>query len=268
MPGFSIIQPSTRGSAYLSRQLPRHWSAGLFSIFLQGNKGLYLTLLLARRQERCGQFIIDDEMADSPEPSKLQEHARAPLEPPDVELVARVRAGDESAFEELFNRHRRRVSLIASRFFRQREQVEEIVQESFTKAYFALGDFSNEQEASFAAWVARIAYNSCYDELRRQKRRQETTLSDVSEEDTAWLKESLRSTGEGSDVEKETVARDLAGKLLSRLSAEDRTVLVMLDAEGMSVSEIADATGWSISKVKVRAHRARASLRRVLQRFL
>lgn len=204
-------------------------------------------------------------MADSAEPINLEERTSTSLEPSDAELVAGVRRGDESAFEELFNRHRRRVSLIASRFFRQREQVEEIVQESFTKAYFAINDFSNEQDASFAAWIARIAYNSCYDELRRKKRRQE---NDVSEEDAAWLRDNLRSEGAGSDVEGEAVARDLADKLLARLSAEDRMVLVMLDAEGMSVSEIAGMTGWSASKVKVRAHRARASLRRVLQRFL
>lgn len=207
-------------------------------------------------------------MTDAPESIKQEERAGLPNEPPDVELVARVRAGDETAFEELFNRHRRRVSLIGSRFFRQREQVEEIVQESFTKAYFALKDFSNEQEASFSAWISRIAYNSCYDELRRQKRRHESTLSDVSEEDSAWLEENLRSVGAEGDVEGTAVTRDLADKLLSRLSAEDRTVLVMLDAEGLSVSEISDVTGWSVSKVKVRAHRARASLRRVLQRFL
>jgi RNA polymerase sigma-70 factor (ECF subfamily) len=209
-----------------------------------------------------------DEMADSSDPIKTKSPARSVAEPPDVELVARVRDGDESAFEELFNRHRRRVALIASRFFRQREQIEEIIQESFTKAYFALGDFSNQQEASFAAWVARIAYNSCYDELRRSKRRHESAMSDVSDEDTDWLKESLRAEEPGGDVEAVAITRDLADKLLSRLSAEDRLVLIMLDAEELSVNEIATLMGWSVSKVKVRAHRARASLRRVLKRFL
>src|ERR671926_677955 len=99
----------------------------------------------------------------------------APLQPApdlaDAELAARARAGDESAFEELFRRHRRRVALIAARFFRRREQVEEVVQESFTKAYFALAEFGGGRDASFAAWLARIALNVCYDELRRQKRR-------------------------------------------------------------------------------------------------
>lgn len=207
-------------------------------------------------------------MADSSETVNVASLQRPSQEPSDLQLVAKVRDGDESAFEELFNRHRRRVALIASRFFRQREQIEEIVQESFTKAYFALGDFSNQQEASFAAWMARIAYNSCYDELRRMKRRHESALSDVSEGDASWLKETLHAEVTGGDIETIAIKRDLADKLLSRLSAEDRLVLVMLDAEELSVAEIAELTGWSVSKVKVRAHRARASLRRVLKRFL
>jgi RNA polymerase sigma-70 factor (ECF subfamily) len=209
-----------------------------------------------------------EEMADKSERASVRSQAASSAEPPDVELVERAAAGDEEAFEQLFNRHRRRVSLIAGRFFRQREQIEEIVQESFTKAYFALGDFTNTQEASFAAWLARIAFNTCYDELRRMKRRPESALGDITEEEDAWLKEQMRDVGAEANVESATIARDLAGKLLSRLSPEDRLVLVMLDAEGLSVSEIAKLTKWSASKVKVRAHRARASLRRVLGRFL
>ncbi|HVF27577.1 MAG TPA: sigma-70 family RNA polymerase sigma factor [Pyrinomonadaceae bacterium] len=212
-----------------------------------------------------------DEMADSPDipdPAILQSQLPLTIEVSDVELVARVRAGDEEAFEELFNRHRRRIALVAGRFFRQREQIEDIVQETFTKAYFALDSFSGDQAMSFGAWLARIAFNTSYDELRRIKRHPESAMSNVSEEESAWLKEQLRDEGAGANVESEIVARDLAGKLLSRLSPEDRMVLVMLDAEGMSVSEIAQQTDWSPSKVKVRAHRARVSLRRVLERFL
>jgi RNA polymerase sigma-70 factor (ECF subfamily) len=212
-----------------------------------------------------------DEITDSSDltleeapPGSIAEPAGGPA---DVMLVNQARTGDEAAFEELFNRHRRRVSLIASRFFRQREQIEEIVQDSFTKAYFALSDFSNTQENSFASWLARITFNVCYDELRRMKRRPESALSDVSEEESVWLKQHLPAEA-GRDVESATVSRDLAAKLLARLSPEDRLVLVMLDAEGMSVSEIAKLMNWSSPKVKVRAHRARASLRRVLKKYL
>src|ERR1044071_10373063 len=113
---------------------------------------------------------MDETAEDHSNPESSGAPAPSIAEPTDVELVARAHAGDEVAFEELFNRHRRRVALIGSRFFRQREQIEEIVQESFTKAYFALADFSNTQENSFASWLARIALNTCYDELRRLKR--------------------------------------------------------------------------------------------------
>jgi RNA polymerase sigma-70 factor (ECF subfamily) len=201
------------------------------------------------------------------EPADISGHAstRAP-ERADAELATRARDGDEAAFEELFRRHRRRVALIAARFFRQREQVEEVVQESFTKAFFALSEFANGRDASFAAWLARIAFNTSYDELRRQKRRPEGALEELTEEETATLAERLR--GEGADAESAVVSRDLATKLLARLSPEDRLVLVMLDVEGLSVAEIASLLNWTGSKVKVRAHRARAHLRRVLERFL
>ena len=210
-----------------------------------------------------------DGMTDNSDTSTLSATVEvSSVETPDSELVARVRAGEEEAFEELFNRHRRRVALIASRFFRQRQEIEEIVQESFTKAFFALPEFSNQQDNSFASWLARIAFNTCYDELRRLKRRPESALSNVNEEEAAWIKEQARGDGAGQDIESTAVARDLAEKLLSRLSPEDRLVLLMLDVEGMSVSDIARTNKWTDSKVKVRAHRARESLRRVLRKFL
>jgi len=139
----------------------------------------------------------------------------------DDALVAAAAAGDEAAFEQLFERHRRPVARIAGRFFPQREQIEEIIQDSFTKAYFALNTYHGTHEASFRAWLTQIAINTCYDQLRR-----------------------------------------------ARLSPEDRLVLTLLDVEGFSVAEIAEFMNWTISKVKVRAHRARAHLRRVVQRFL
>ena len=210
-----------------------------------------------------------DETADNRDTAEAPGNAaEGHAGPTDAALVARVREGDDPAFEELFNRHRRRVASIAGRFFRRREQIEEVVQESFTKAFFALPEFSNQREASFAAWLARIAFNTCYDELRRNKRRPESALSEVSAEEALWLRERLTDEAAGADVEADASAKDLAAKLLARLSPEDRLLLVMLDVEGMTVSEIAESTKWSASKVKVRAHRARTSLRKVLARFL
>lgn len=207
-------------------------------------------------------------MADNFDTVTAVSSSRPASEVSDIELVARVNATDELAFEELFNRHKRRVALIAGRFFRQREQVEEIVQESFTKAHFGLSDFANQQENSFASWIARIAFNSCYDELRRMKRRPESSLSDISAEDSIFLNSQLHSNSAAPSNESTTIKRDLAEKLLAQLDPEDRLVLVMLDIEDMSVADIAELNNWSVSKVKVRAHRARVRLRKILKRFM
>src|SRR5205807_938150 len=187
-------------------------------------------------------------------------------EPTDDALVAAAGAGDEVAFEQLFERHRRQVARIAGRFFPQREQIEEIIQDSFTKAYFALGSYHGTHASSFKAWLTQIAVNSCYDQLRRTRRRPEQSFGDFNENEAYEVTAQLRAAR--SDVESALVSRDLAGKLLARLSPDDRMVLTLLDVEGVSVAEIAELTNWSVSKVKVRAHRARAHLRRVLGRYL
>src|SRR5207253_8856477 len=184
----------------------------------------------------------------------------------DDTLVAAALAGDEDAFGKLFERHRRQVARIAGRFFSQVEQIEEIIQDSFTKAYFALSTYHGTHAASFKAWLSQIAINCCYDQLRRARRRPEQGFGDIEESEAQEFAAQLRSPPR--DVETELVSRDLAVKLLSRLNADDRLVLTLLDVEGFSVAEIAEATNWSISKVKVRAHRARAHLRRIMQRYL
>ena len=187
-------------------------------------------------------------------------------EPTDDVLVSAAVAGDEGAFELLFNRHRRQVARIGGRFFSQREQIEEIIQDTFTKLYFALNSYHGTHAASFKAWLTQIAVNCCYDHLRRARRRPEQGFGDIEETEAQEFAAQLRSPP--MDVETQLISRDLAAKLLSRLSADDRLVLTLLDVEGFSVAEIAEMTNWSISKVKVRAHRARANLRRVLQRYL
>ena len=187
-------------------------------------------------------------------------------EPSDADLVANVAKGDTASFESLFERHRNRVAAIAGRFFQHPPQVEEIVQETFIKAYFGLSNFTQIKVDSFAHWLARIAFNNCYDELRRQSRSQERTLSDFDEAERRKLRELVG--GVGAKPETTAINRDLAHKLLRRLSADDRLVLVLLDVEGLSVAEIANLMDWSSPKVKVRAFRARADLRRLLKKFL
>lgn len=179
----------------------------------------------------------------------------------DQMLVDSVRAGDDGAFELLFHRHKRHVARIAGRFFDKRETIEEVIQQTFTKAFFGLGDYSADRGPSFVAWLSRVAINACYDELRRVRRRPERPLSEVTRDEVQWLNSRLRT----EDSESNLVSRDLANKLLAYLCPDDRLILTLMDGEDMPVKEIALITGWSISKIKVRAHRARISLRKVLQ---
>lgn len=184
----------------------------------------------------------------------------------DADLVDAVLKGDATSFTHLFERHRQRVTSIAGRFFLHSPQIEEIVQETFIKAYFGLPNFSQNKVDSFAHWLARIAFNCCYDELRRQSRNPERMLTDFDEAERQQLR---ALTGvETTTVESTAINRDLAHKLLRLLSAEDRLVLVLLDVEGLSVAEIAQLMGWSSPKVKIRAFRARADLRRLLKKFV
>ncbi|MGH9751839.1 MAG: RNA polymerase sigma factor [Blastocatellia bacterium] len=194
--------------------------------------------------------------------------AEAPTEMTDDELVAAARAGDEFAFGRLFERHRRLVSKLGYRFFSRREQVEEIIQESFIKAYFALDDYQGGGEKSFVSWLARIAVRTSYDELRRVRRRGESNIGDLSEEEAAYLHERLRSSGASGNVEGAAISRDLANKLLSQLRPDDRLVLALLKLEELSVAEISNLTGWTAAKVKMRSHRAQRWLRRLLRKFL
>src|SRR5512145_2671518 len=159
--------------------------------------------------------------------------AEAPTEMTDDELVVAARAGDEFAFGRLFEGHRCLVSRLGYRFFSRREHVEEIIQESFIKAYFALDDYQGGGEKSFVSWLARIAVRNCYDELRRARRRGESSIGDLSEEEAAYLHERLRDLSSSGNVEGAAISRDLANKLLAQLRPDDRMVLALLKLEDL-----------------------------------
>lgn len=181
----------------------------------------------------------------------------------DAQLVELILAGDETAFESLFDRHKRFVGTIASRYFRQPEQIEEILQIAFSKAYVELAKFRGVYDLSFPSWIGRIAANACLDILRSQKRRPEDLVDNIEAAETL-IRDALIHRSDEECLSD----RDLADKLLSHLAADDRALLQMLYAEEMSAADAAEQLGWSISKIKVRAWRAKHSLRRILKRYM
>ncbi len=191
-------------------------------------------------------------------------HIRAELT--DRQLVNAVLAGNTDTFEQIFDRYKRTVAITASKFFRRPEQIEEIIQISFSKAFTELANFRGQHEASLGSWLTRIAANTCLDAIRSQKRKPEDLNCELSDGETATLLD--LATDRERSAEDELAVRDLSTKLLARLPEDDRALLQMLYVEEMTVIEIADILGWSRSKVKIRAWRARNSLRRILGQYL
>jgi len=185
----------------------------------------------------------------------------------DDEAVKQCLAGDREAFEVLVERYSRAVFNLTGRFFRQPELREDIAQEAFIKAYQSLHTY--RRGASFERWLMRITVNACYDELRRMKRRQEFTLADLTDDETAWLEEALSKPAMQGFEKKQRSERAaaLAEKLLHSLAPEDRMVMLMYERDGLSTAEIAELTGWSRSKVKIRLFRARRVLDKRVRRL-
>jgi RNA polymerase sigma-70 factor (ECF subfamily) len=176
--------------------------------------------------------------------------------PGDSALVRASLAGDDGAFAELIRRHKGRVFGTCSRFARDAHQLDDLCQEVFLRAWRKLGSFRGD--APFEHWLARITITSCYDFLRRERRhRNQLSLDDCPAE--------LRDSGADAAIAAGR-ARELVEWGMRRLSAEERLVLTLLEIEERTVREIATHTGWSESNVKVRAFRARARLKDILER--
>jgi RNA polymerase sigma-70 factor (ECF subfamily) len=174
---------------------------------------------------------------------------------PDGRLVAAVLDGDDGAFAGLVGRHKRQVLRIAARFCRTPQELEELGQEIFLKAYADLGRYRGD--APFSHWLSRIAVRSCYDALRRRRR----------EIDTLPLDDAAPYLADGSIPRKEDAeaARDLLSRALSCLRPAERLVITLLSLEERTVREVAALTGWTEVNVKVRAFRARRELKRILE---
>jgi RNA polymerase sigma-70 factor (ECF subfamily) len=186
------------------------------------------------------------------------------MEQTDAELIKAVLAGDTASFEALIARYQPRVFATARRYARRESEVEDIVQEVFLKAFTKLGTFRGE--SPFEHWLMRMSVRTCYDFLREHQRNREQAISEITDEEAQWLEKI--SSGVDPDAEhRVSAARLLVHKLLDQLSPESRLIIQLLEIEEKSMKEIAELTGWSIPMIKVRAFRARAAMRKTLERL-
>ena len=179
----------------------------------------------------------------------------------DAELLERIRGGATDDFAGLVQRHQSRVFAILHRYERDAHRVQDLAQETFLKAWRALAQFDGR--APFEHWISRIAARVALDHLRKERRRKnEVALPELGEEVLDWL----RSGDENSELDSRNAA-EILELAMRELSPADRVVITMQELEGHSVKEIAAVIGASGIAVRVRAMRARAKLKRAVEKL-
>lgn len=180
-------------------------------------------------------------------------------------LVRRVQQGDEMAFREIVERYQAKVFSIIYGILRNHNDAEDIAQQVFAKIYFSIRKF--DFRSSLLTWIYKITVNECYDYLRKKRVRKLVYESDFSEEDANRMSNSEMSMDHAPSAEIRLSQRDYVHKLLSRVSEEDRLLMVLKEVEGHSVEELAQMTGMNENTIKVKLFRARQKLLKAAQRL-
>ncbi len=170
----------------------------------------------------------------------------------DEELVRRFVAGDTDAFTELMAAHEDRVFAICMRMLRDREAALDAVQDTFIAVFRKAGRFSGR--SAFSTWLYRVAVNTCYDSLRRQRRRPTVPLPEHSDPADSAGEDDFRSV---------EVRPDIAAAL-AELPAEFRAAVVLADLEDLPLQEVGDILGVPVGTVKSRVFRGRRLLAEAL----
>ncbi|MDB4912427.1 MAG: polymerase sigma factor, sigma-70 family [Gemmatimonadetes bacterium] len=172
----------------------------------------------------------------------------------DAALVARVRSGDERAFNELVQVYMRQAFQLAYRVVGHREDAEDLVQESFLAAYQYLDSF--DATRPFGPWLMRIVLNRGANLRRSRARRETEPETDAVSPAPSALDESER-----------TEAREMLTRALAKLSERQRMIVTLFDVDGMTSTEIGDMLELSAGTVRWHLHEARRTLRGALQGF-
>ncbi len=185
-------------------------------------------------------------------------------------LVRQAQGGDALAYEELVRGHQQRVFAVVGGILRRREDIEDVAQQVFMKAYFSLRRF--DLRSAFGTWLYKIAVNECWDYLRKKRVRRLVYEADLSEEQVRQLEHTpsfaAGAQSPGEDAGRRAEQRDLLERLLGELDEKDQLMLVMKEVEGFSVEEIGEVLDLNVNTVKVRLFRARGRLVDIYRRRL
>ena len=174
----------------------------------------------------------------------------------------RIKQGDEVAARELLRHFHPFVLKLVRAHLPRRISEEDLVQMIFIKVFHKLNQYTGRMPLEH--WISRIAVNTCLNALKAEKIRPEWRLGDFSEEIAAGIEKLAATEVETATNDDLELAKKLVTELIAQLSPEDRLVITLLHLEEKSVEEIHALTGWSRSAIKVRAFRARAKMKKML----
>ena len=153
----------------------------------------------------------------------------------EFELLQKAQQGDASAFNQVVTAYRRRILGTISRLIGRPEDVEDVAQEVFLRLYFSLDQLRTPEV--FEPWLYRLTVNASYDYLRKSKRRPESRMSDLSEQQVMMADAAAGSKAQTEEGERHRV-RDTVNSLLASVSEEDRILLTLKEVEGLSLKEL------------------------------
>ena len=192
-----------------------------------------------------------------------------PRDADDEDLIDRILGRDDQAAEVLVRRHAGWMLALAERYTNDRALAEDCVQEAFSNAFNRLGSF--ERKSSLKTWLHRIVVNQALMKLRGRRARNEIGLDSLQPEFDAndcRIEEPWKRILTPEQILAEDRLRSVVLKKIDELPASYRNVLYLRDIEEMTTREAAEALDLSEANVKVRLHRARAALKRLLEPLL
>src|SRR5690349_21007477 len=170
------------------------------------------------------------------------------------DLIEKARGGDSSAFNQVVSVYRRRILGTISRLIGRPEDVEDVAQEVFVRLYFSLEQLRTPEV--FEPWLYRLTVNASYDYLRKSRRRLESRMADLSEQQVMMADAAAGSRLQSDESERRRV-KDTVNGMLASVSAEDRILLTLKEVEGLSKKELEKIYRVNENALKVRLFRAR-----------
>lgn len=163
--------------------------------------------------------------------------------------IDKVLQGDRNAYAYLVNKYKDMVFTLALKVVKDREEAEEVAQDTFIKAYKSLSKFKGD--AKFSTWLYKITYNNCMDVVKKQTRRYNVTEIDEVVENKL---QSIENTLDGIEREERAL---IIKECLEFLPEDEKTILWLFYFKELSLKEIQDVTSYSQANIKVKLHRAR-----------